>query len=163
MKRFIITFLLCLATYSAYAQYADVRYKLGHLRSDGEKLSKEQVAAVLSQDAYQDYLSGRRVYKAGVITTSVGAGIVGASGLLFGSIAVIPYGENNAEKVLMPLGIIAMSIYGAIAGGVVMVAGIPCLCVGDHRLRKVAGTCEGPQLALSFGPTTNGIGLGLSF
>ena len=118
---------------------------------------------MLSQDAYQDYLSGRRVYNAGVITTSVGAGIVGASGLLFGSIAVIPYGENNAEKVLMPLGIIAMSIYGAIAGGVVMVAGIPCLCVGDHRLRKAAGTCEGPQLALSFGPTTNGIGLGLSF
>ncbi|MBQ7811536.1 MAG: hypothetical protein IJ394_03145 [Bacteroidales bacterium] len=165
MKKLFLSFLMCLmaGSFTATAQVADngVEYRLGHYRVGGEKLTDVQVAGMLSSDAYSDYLSGRRLYKSGVIVMSVGAGIVGASALLFGSM-FLPAGSDSATDTPgMPLGTAIVSLGGAITGGVVMAAGVPLLCVGDRRLKDAVGNVRSPQLTL--GPTAHGVGFNFTF
>ncbi len=165
MKKLLLSFLLCLiggfSVVSAQVAYNGVEYRLGHYCVGGEKLTDVQVAGMLSSDAYSDYMSGKKLYKSGVIVTSVGAGIVGASALLFGSLFLPIRSNSETEFSGMPLGAAIVSLGGVITGGVVIAAGVPLLCVGNRRLKNTIGNIHSAQLTL--GPTTHGVGFNFAF
>ena len=164
VKRILLLIILCFAFNVSFAQIADqeVIYKLGSIYSGDVKLTSDQVADLMTDDMYTDYLSGRRLYKSGVIVTSVGAGVVAASGLLFGSM-FLPSKTTDNETPGMPLGTALISLGGAITGGAIIAVGVPLLCVGNNRLKNTVEGYNIRNVSLTLGPTRYGAGLSFTF
>lgn len=179
MKRIVIVLVMMLAAaVSASAQYADngsMTAKGSRIFLDGEKLSPEKAAAMfstLSADKGEDYLRYRKGYK-----TGVGLSVGGASLLVVGSAAfcvssvltlvsvpIIGATGNEVPKEF------EAAIYGSLGsaalGAVVMIAGIPTAAVYQHRIKKLAGEYNSAgqaKPALTFGPTTSGLGIAMTF
>ena len=141
----IILSILVAASINAAAQYipqnATLYYKAGNVyTTDGDvKLTKANALNYFSSlDDYENYwLKGKRLFTAGIVVSSVGAGLAlgGYPGWIF--------------------------------GGAMLVASIPLYWVGTVKLKKAAatGSAQSPAFEpeLSFVTQSGGIGLAVNF
>ena len=165
MKRIpIIVIMLLMACLSASAQYADggngLRYKGGWLYTmDGAKVDMTTAADYMSQEDYQQYyLKGSRLFKAGIVVSSVGGGIIVGS-LMFD--LIYPNVRKNSNFTTgvhvqeMGVHVPVVTWLGSIVGGTLLAVSVPLYCVGAHKLKKVAN--------LSFVTPSGGVGLAFRF
>lgn len=171
MKRLMITILTVMAAcLTAQAQYIGERPQRlerrgGHLYTEnGSRIDIDIARSIMNEDSFQLYSSGRKLYKAGVIVSSIGGGF-GAAGIILFATSLCSL--NTADSwVPYFLGTIT-SIPCLIIGGTMLLTSIPLLCVGNARLKKAAeGYNSGdlafaPKLSLGFQPC--GIGFGIRF
>ena len=158
----LIAVLTALSLYSADAQYAReggaLYYRAGNVYTadGGVKLTKANALNYFSSvDDYERYwLGGKRLFTAGIVTSSVGAGIV--LGSLIGE-AIIQNGMH------LPV----LAWMGAAVGGTLILVSVPLYWVGTVRLKKAADAGGTGSLAytpeLSFVTQSGGIGLALNF
>ncbi len=167
----LIAVLTALSLYSADAQYAReggaLYYRAGNVYTadGGVKLTKANALNYFSSvDDYERYwLGGKRLFTAGIVTSSVGAGIV--LGSLIGE-AIIQNGiSTDPEFPEMHLPVLAWM--GAAVGGTLILVSVPLYWVGTVRLKKAAHAGGTGSLAytpeLSFVTQSGGIGLALNF
>ena len=157
----IILSILVAASINAAAQYipqnATLYYKAGNVyTTDGDvKLTKANALNYFSSlDDYENYwLKGKRLFTAGIVVSSVGAGLA-LGGYLFDVINTSLY---------VPI----LSFAGWIFGGAMLVASIPLYWVGTVKLKKAAatGSAQSPAFEpeLSFVTQSGGIGLAVNF
>ena len=81
-----------------------------------------------------------------------------------------PYLEIRLEDADVPAGISKIGGAAMLAGIAAGTTGVVLLCVGNHRLRNLAASCDAaglppvtPAAELTFGPTPSGVGLALRF
>ena len=133
-KIIMLILFVVIGTHDGFSQIA---YKHGNLYQNNEKLTKVQVQQMFTADQYKDYVSGKRLYQSGVVLTSVGGAVAGVSAAHLIRVAVIDHKYPNEEPFGVPLGGI-ISAGGLLIGGVILAAGVPCLCVGAGRLKATA-------------------------
>lgn len=171
MKRLMITILTVMAAcLAAQAQYIGERPQRlerrgGHLYTEnGSRIDIDIAHSIMNEESFQLYSSGRKLYKAGVIVSSIGGGF-GAVGIVLFATSL---GSLNTADSWVPyfLGTIT-SIPCLIIGGTMLLTSIPLLCVGNARLKKAA-ECYAPGTPasvseVSIGIQQSGIGLGIRF
>ena len=166
MKKVIAALsVLITASFMAAAQYipqdATLYYKAGNVyTTDGDiKLTKANALNYFSSlDDYENYwLKGKRLFTAGIVVSSVGAGLA-LGGYPF-------FWENDPETPQMYVPI--MTFAGWIFGGAMLVASVPLYWVGTVKLKKAAAAGGPEGLAfepeLSFVSKSGGIGLAVNF
>lgn len=166
LKYIVILILSVFFVETAYAQKVssgigeDLYYKNGRLYQDGHKLTKADIKATFSPEAYRQYANGRRLYQSGLALTITGGGFVGVSGAAL--LAVQAYDKKNSvEYHSVPIGQIAL--YGnIIMGGAMLLAGVPCLCSGVAKIKRSAASGSASPV-IAFGALDNGFGLALKF
>ena len=168
----LIAVLTVVSVFAASAQYAGdggaLYYKAGNVYSSdgGVKLTKANALNYFSSvDDYERYwLSGKRLFTAGIVVSSVGAGIVLGSAVGEVIVKNCVY-EFNPEAPEMHLPIIAWM--GAAVGGTLVLVSVPLYWVGTVKLKKAAGAASTGSVAytpeLSFVTQSGGIGLALNF
>ena len=160
MKKVIAALsVLITASFMAAAQYipqdATLYYKAGNVyTTDGDiKLTKANALNYFSSlDDYENYwFKGKRLFTAGIVVSSVGAGLA-LGGYLFDVI-------NTSFPI--------MTFAGWIFGGAMLVASVPLYWVGTVKLKKAAAAGGPEGLAfepeLSFVSKSGGIGLAVNF
>lgn len=161
MKKFyLIVVLVILGQMTALAQYrtggeGELHYRNGALyTSDNVKVSSSAAMSYMSQEDYEQYFQkGSRLFKSGIIVSSVGAGIIAATVLFDVIYSQVTYDPSLAE---LNLGYIPVaSILGASVGGALLLASVPLYWVGTVKLKKAA--------TLSFAPPSGGVGLAVRF
>lgn len=184
MKRLFLAVFALLIAATASAQYATTTDKPvleargSKIICDGEKLTKEQAAALFSDfgglDRGEEYLRNRAGYKTGV-GLSVGGAVVFAVGMPASAVVTvlaIAYGLASAGGGEVPAGFeyaLPGTYCATIAGALVMVAGIPTASVYQHRIKKMAKQynqltpSEEKTPVLTVGPTRSGVGLAVNF
>ena len=173
MKKVIAALsVLIAASLMAVAQYvpqeATLYYKAGNVyTTDGDiKLTKANALNYFSSlDDYENYwLKGKRLFTAGIVVSSVGAGLA-LGGYLFDVINTSFFWENDPETPQMYVPI--LSFAGWIFGGAMLVASVPLYWVGTVKLKKAAAAGGPEGLAfepeLSFVSKSGGIGLAVNF
>lgn len=175
MKRIILIALLSLAAFSASAQYAAVpeHIKVGgsSIYSGNEKLTVDQALMCFSDlngvDRSADYLKYRKGYRTGLGLTIaggslfVGGTVVCSSATLVALVIGIPMGMGGNGSVLQVTnGLVQASTVCMIAGGGMVAAGVPVLCVNRRRINHLAYDYN---QQMTVGPTANGLGLALNF
>lgn len=171
MKRLMITILTVMAAcLTAQAQYIGERPQRlerrgGHLYTEtGTRIDLDIASSIMDEESLQLYSSGRRLYRAGVIVSSIGGG--------FGAVGIVLFATSlsslNTADSWVPyfLGTVT-SIPCLIIGGTMLLTSIPLLCVGNARLKKAA-ECYAPGTPasvseVSIGIQQSGIGLGIRF
>lgn len=183
---------VCCLSIAASAQYTDdtqsiLRRKRAGLTLDGQKLSAEEQAQLLSDiggldytEQWNRYARGRRtgiaLISVGAATAAAGAAVVAGTGLVYvvGLIIVAPVAgvSDNGDEVVDDYGrsfrpwftggFIALG-----AGAAVAVAGIPVTVKNCRRMNGIVDRYNEeytqPAAELAFGATGNGIGLMLRF
>ena len=88
MKRFLITMLtvitMCIAAQAQYIEGTPQRLERrgGHLYTEnGSRIDIDIARSIMNEESFQLYSSGRKLYKAGVIVSSIGGGF-GAAGII---------------------------------------------------------------------------------
>lgn len=176
MRRILFIVLMSVISFSLSAQ-THVEIKRARVFQDGQKLTKDQAAALFSDvngmDMSGDYLKNRSGYRTGLGLIIGGSSLLSAGALIMGGGAVsavilgIPMALTGDD---MPKGVdIALGVgCGAmIAGAAALVAGVPTLCVYKSRLKNMgeeyncARTSNDVQL--TFGPQNGGLGFALNF
>ena len=190
MKRWIfILFFLTLAL-SASAQY--ISHKGSTIVQDGQKLSKEEAQALLSDINGIDYstawygynawrntglgltigggvtlVGGGVIFLGGALVTVVGAAVGAGAGAIGGSAGASAGAQAGAKagQPLMTGGLISMGVGVACLG-----AGIPLLAVNARRMNRVVKEYnatipapEEPAVEVAFGPAPSGIGFTVNF
>ena len=120
--------------------------------SSDAKIDKSTALQYMSSDTYYEYyLKGHKLFRSGIIVSSIGAGIVVGT-LAFDLInhAAHPVNPEKPTK-YVPV----VSITGAIVGGTMLLVSIPLYAVGTVKLNKAA--------ELSFISPSGGMGLVLNF
>ena len=149
-------------------QDATLYYKAGNVyTTDGDiKLTKANALNYFPLlDDYENYwLKGKRLFTAGIVVSSVGAGLA-LGGYLFDVINFSFFWENDPEAPQMYVPI--PSFAGWIFGGAMLVASVPLYWVGTVKLKKAAAAGGPKGLAfepeLSFVTQSGGIGLAINF
>ena len=162
MKKVIAALsVLITASLMAAAQYvpqeATLYYKAGNVyTTDGDiKLTKANALNYFSSlDDYENYwLKGKRLFTAGIVVSSVGAGLA-LGGYLFDVINTSFFWENDPETPQMYV-------------PAMLVASVPLYWVGTVKLKKAAAAGGPEGLAfepeLSFVSKSGGIGLAVNF
>lgn len=170
MKRWIFILFFLTLTLSASAQY--ISRKGGTLVQDGQKLSKEEAQALLSDingtdysTVWKDYNAWRKTglgltiggsvavagggltFLTGAMVSLVGVAVGASAGAIGGSAGAQAGAEAGAKagQPLMTGGLIAMGV-GAVALG----AGIPLLAVNARRMNRIVkdynGTIPAPAV-----------------
>lgn len=171
MKRFLSAILTVMAACMALqAQYVGetpqrLERKGGHLYTEtGTRIDHDIARSILDGESLQLYSSGRRLYRAGVIVSSIGGGFGAAGIVLFATALSSLYTSDSWVPYF--LGTVT-SIPCLIIGGAMLLTGIPLLCVGNARLKKAAEGYNPGHLAFapefSIGAQPSGIGLGIRF
>lgn len=190
MKRWIFVLFFLTLTLTASAQY--ISHKGGTIVQDGQKLSKEEAQALLSDidgvdysNAWYGYNAWRKtglgltigggvavagggvVFMGGVLVSVVGVAVGASAGAIGGSEGAAAGAEAGAKagQPLMTGGLITMGV-GALCLG----AGIPLLAVNSHRMNRVIKDYnatipapEEPAVEVAFGPAPSGIGFTVNF
>lgn len=172
MKKVIAALsVLITASLMAAAQYipqeATLYYKAGNVyTTDGDiKLTKANALNYFSSlDDYENYwLKGKRLFTAGIVVSSVGAGLA-LGGYLFDIINLKYFADFDP---FMEMYVPIVSFAGWIFGGAMLVASVPLYWVGTVKLKKAAaaGGPEGMAFEpeLSFVSKSGGIGLAVNF
>ena len=88
MKRFLITMLtvitMCIAAQAQYIEGTPQRLERrgGHLYTEnGSRIDIDIARSIMNEESFQLYSSGRKLYRAGVIVSSIGGGF-GAVGIV---------------------------------------------------------------------------------
>lgn len=185
MKRIILVVVMCLAAYSASAQYADseLTVSFGRVYADDVKLSDAQAAALFAKleeidgmSRMKDYMYYRDKYKTGAWLTAGGC-ISSSAGFfmtLFGLLMAVsePLGVPDPENGVSSTNVLGRGLL--VGGSVFLYGGIGCSIAGisligrsNSNLKSMARTYNAFSRAypseLSFGPTANGVGLALNF
>lgn len=172
MKKLLLSLLLCCVAGSlaAFAQVADhgvVGYKEivckgDRLFMDGQKLNKAELAGILSQKNYTDYVKARNLSRFGAALTGIG-GVV----FTFSAMTVVGgiVNQNNVDDSLPPDTPVGIAIFGGTmaVGGVLLAAGIPCICIGCSKIEKIASDHNDRNATLTLGPTAHGVGFNFTF
>ena len=148
-------------------QDATLYYKAGNVyTTDGDiKLTKANALNYFPLlDDYENYwLKGKRLFTAGIVVSSVGAGLA-LGGFLFDVINIkyfVDYDPYEGMYIPIP------SFAGWIFGGAMLVASVPLYWVGTVKLKKAAAAGGPKGLAfeseLSFVTQSGGIGLAINF
>lgn len=153
--KWIMTIKLCLLlmvcmtdmyAQSPYIHDDSFEYRLGYIYQEENKLSKTELQNVFNSSDYDKYVSGRKLLISGSVLTAVGGAFALVNGALLADhiINLTPDPLHNVD--------ISLLIYAGntILGGTVMLAGVPCLCVGVNRLKKVANRQNFPELSLTY-------------
>ncbi len=170
MKKILTLTILVLLSVTARAQYIDgvpqsLERRAGHLYTDdGTRLSQAAAMSLLSEDMYGMYSSGRHLYKAGVIVSSIGGGL-GAIGITIFALSLDNLLHRSNSWVPYLIGVSFASAF-AVPGAALLLTSIPLFCIANARLKKAAEgysprTAYVPQLSLGAQPS--GIGLGIRF
>jgi len=163
MKNLLIGVLFLFCSIIANAQVKaeqsssdDLTYRNGKYYQFGNVLSHQQLHNTIGDNAFQQYNKSLKLRKSGIITTSVGGGLILLSG---GALLIVKEGDTGdalASGLLFP--------YIAGAGVVTTITGVILLCSGNKRLRNIAHTYNlnnGRQISIA--PATTGLGLALKF
>ena len=191
MKRIIISIIAVLLPLSIWAQYAGtgtVRRVGSHIEMNGERLSPEAQATLLSnicgQDHNADWEKARKGRSTGMgLTIGGGSAVVvggaalvvgltasavgAATGGIVGSIGGQESAQHGAEegaKAGEP--IITGGLIASALGIAAMGAGIPMIVRNVKKLNGIVNAYNNggqPSAQVSFGATENGIGLALKF
>lgn len=176
MKKVFFIALLSVISFSLSAQ-THVEIKRSQVFQDGQKLTKDQAAALFSDvngiDMSGDYLKYRSGYKTGLGLIIGGSSLLSAGALIMGGGAVsalllgIPVALTGED---MPKGVdiaIGVGCGAMIAGAAALVAGVPTLCVYKSRLKNMGKEYNSSRalqdVQLTFGPQNGGIGFALNF
>ena len=163
MKRWIFILFFLTLTLSASAQY--ISRKGGHIVQDGQKLSKAEAQALLSDIDGVDYSNawygynawrntglgltigggvavggGAVVFMGGVLVSVVGVAVGAGAGAIGGPDGAAAGAEAGAKagQPLMTGGLIAMGV-----GAVCLGTGIPLLSVNAHRMNRIVKDYNG--------------------
>ena len=112
---------------------------------------------MFSEQDYARFISGRRLMVSGATLTGIGGTFVAVNGALMIYYANFPT-DPCCPQVNMSYVFCAGNV---ILGSAMLLAGVPCLCVGINRMQKTVGHYNETQLTL--GPTSSGFGLALKF
>lgn len=190
LRILLIVFVFSLACLKGHAQYVpewhqgDLKMKGARIAVLGEKLDQETTRALLDQvggaemvaewDRYVDQRGWGIGLTAGGYTLAVAGLCYGGVYLLagvVGSIFAAIGGQEAVDKMWDDMGP-RVQIGGAamLAGIAAGTTGVVLLCVGNHRLRNLAASCDAaglppvtPAAELTFGTTPSGVGLALRF
>ena len=136
-------------------QDATLYYKAGNVyTTDGDiKLTKANALNYFPLlDDYENYwLKGKRLFTAGIVVSSVGAGLA-LGGYLFDVINFSFFWENDPEAPQMYVPI--PSFAGWIFGGAMLVASVPLYWVGTVKLKKAAAAGGPKDLAFRNCPSS---------
>ena len=182
MKRILllscaIVSLVLLGSVNAYAQSKKVKekpqpvkldpmfYKLGKFTVGYDVIDEAQYRNYFTPEEFQRVNAAMKMRKAGVGITSAGAGLCAASSIMMGLGAMhTDSNEYGSETVELGWGVFWGGFGTMMAGGAMLAAGIPLLCVGESRLKKVAqGYNERNHIILSVNIGQYGPGLALNF
>lgn len=145
-------------TSEVYAQCkSGIEYRAGNVWADGERLKKPELKMMFSEQDYARFISGRRLMVSGATLTGIGGTFVAVNGALMIYYANFPT-DPCCPQVNMSYVFCAGNV---ILGSAMLLAGVPCLCVGINRMQKTVGHYNETQLTL--GPTSSGFGLALKF
>lgn len=170
MKRTLTLTAIILLSLTVQAQYIEkapqsLERRAGNLfTEEGVKLDMHNAASILDQDMFHLYSSGKRLYKSGVIVSSIGGGLE-ALGIIVLALGIhsLTYSDSWVPYFLS---VVYASPFMTI-GGALLISSIPIFCVANARLKKVADgysskkSVFAPQLYLGAQPA--GIGLGITF
>ena len=171
----LIAVLTVVSVFAASAQYAEdggalyygaLYYKAGNVYTSdgGVKLTKANALNYFSSlDDYENYwLKGKRLFTAGIVVSSIGAGLA-LGGYLFDVINIRVSDFDPFKEMYIPI----PSFAGWILGGAMIVASVPLYWVGTVKLKKAAAAGSTGSVAytpeLSFVTQSGGIGLALNF
>lgn len=139
------------------AATSEILYRAGNVWADGERLKKPELKMMFSEQDYARFISGRRLMVSGATLTGIGGTFVAVNGALMIYYANFPT-DPCCPQVNMSYVFCAGNV---ILGSAMLLAGVPCLCVGINRMQKTVGHYNETQLTL--GPTSSGFGLALKF
>ena len=171
MKRTLTLTAIILLSLTVQAQYIEkvpqsLERRAGNLfTEEGVKLDMHSAASILDQDMFQLYSSGNKLYRSGVIISSIGGGIE-ALGIIVLALGIHHSLSYSDSWVPYFLSVVSASPFMTI-GGALLITSIPIFCVANARLKKVADgysskkSVFAPQLSLGAQP--GGIGLGITF
>ena len=160
MKRIYIVLLtlaaFCMGSVCAEAQVKDeVMERCLSVRGDrifdgDQGLSKAELQTIICKETYDEYVKARRLSRFGATMTGIGGTIFTLStvGVVGG---IINYNKPSSQPKDTPVGIVIFE-GTMIVGGLMMAAGIPCICVGCKRIKN-----------LDLAPASSGVGLALRF
>lgn len=190
MKRIAAIIILMILPVGAWAQVAgtgEIQRAGTHIKMNGERLSPEAQAALLSDINGMDYVSswekagkgrntglgltigggvaalgGSVVVVAGLTSSIFGALIGGTVGSIGGQESAQQGAEQGAAAG-QPITTAGLVVTGA--GLVAMGVGIPMLIKNTKTLNRIVNTCNDNKASvqMSLGPTRNGFGLSLQF
>lgn len=134
-----------------------ILYRAGNVWADGVRLKKPELKMMFSEQDYGRFISGRRLMVSGATLTGIGGAFVVVNGAFLAYFASMPpkdpFYTVNVSQIICAGNVIL--------GGAMLVAGVPCLCVGINRMQKTVRHHNETQLTL--GPTSSGFGLALKF
>lgn len=145
------------ASEDSSAAPSEILYRAGNVWADGERLKKPELKMMFSEQDYARFISGRRLMVSGATLTGIGGTFVAVNGALMIYYANFPT-DPCCPQVNMSYVFCAGNV---ILGSAMLLAGVPCLCVGINRMQKTVGHYNETQLTL--GPTSSGFGLALKF
>ena len=137
-----------------------LKYSRGNLWDGENRLDKSEVQKMLLEQDFDKYMSSRRLYKSGMGLTIAGGVLVVSN-----SIPLIwheYFHQVDPDYPVTRPGVL-LNFAGLALGGAMLVSGVPCLCTGVGKMKNLAASYNGYQPQLTFGPTSEGIGLALKF
>lgn len=155
MKKYLLLLLFStISTFfmSAQIQNTDINleYKSGKIFVNGENLSQDNYQLFTTETAYLKYNKYRKIYKSGVVLTSIGGTVLAAS-LIYSIYDIITWNHPLNTYVGPVIGYI-----GALASVPFIATGVPLWCAGHYKMKNM---CVKTELAI----TQNGVGLALKF
>ena len=167
MKKYLLLLLFsAISTFfmSAQIQNPDIKleYKSGKIFVNGENLNTDNYPLFTTETAYLKYNKYRKIYKSGVILTSIGGGIL-ATSIIYGAAEMIYARSKWEEKPSDYIGPGTNPYLGPVVGIIGAAVSVPFILVGvplwyaGHY--KIKNMCIKTELAI----TQNGVGLALKF
>ena len=159
MKKYLLLLLFsAISTFfmSAQIQNPDIKleYKSGKIFVNGENLSQDNYQLFTTETAYLKYNKYKKIYKSGVVLTSIGGTVLAAS-LIYSICDIIIVGGNWDHPHNTYAGPV-IGYIGALASVPFIATGVPLWCAGHYKMKNM---CVKTELAI----TQNGVGLALKF
>lgn len=190
MKKTLLLLMALFLSVGAMAQYAVPEWHQGDLKKkgtvlaiQGEKLDREATEAILDQVGGPEMIASWDKYRkergwgigltAGGYTLAVAGLCYGGVYLLagiVGSIFAAIGGQEAVDNLWKEMGPrVTIGTTAMLVGIAAGTTGVVLLCVGNGRMKKIAGECDAaglppvPAAELTFGPTPSGVGFALRF
>ena len=137
---------------------SEILYRAGYLWYGEDKLTRNDLKPVLPESVYKDYLRSRRLYGSGLVLSIAGGTFftIGTTGLIYDKFFV------QRMEGIVDVGAI-LCVGNMILGGICLIPGVTCLCVGIKDMKQVASQAKSYSPQLTLGPTSSGFGLALKF
>ena len=140
-------------------------YKLGKFTVGYDVIDQAQYRNYFTPEEFQRVNAAFNMRKAGIGLTAAGGGLCVAAAAMMGLGSMhTDSAQYGSETVEIGWGVFWGGFSSMMAGGAMLAAGIPLLCVGESRLKKVAqGYNERNNIILSVNLGQYGPGLALNF